>query len=341
MEDNIVYASLDLLKMLLEYARQIGLKVEAVLDHTGISHTDLKGPLKTINANQFKAACDEVARKSGDDLFGLHWIEKVHHLNTGGILSTLAKNCATLGEALEKLVQYHDLMANFAQISLKNRGDFTHIIIQSLNSKIIMDSFLSQTVLCELTLTLRDLVGDRLKLVEARFPINRPVSTSELAAFFGCPLCFGQPDCRLVMRRKDLNLSMPIANPELLNRLEEIAQELLRKRYAAETWAAKVNRTLVDMLQKGRKPSLELVARVYAVSSRKLQMYLQDEQTSYRQIFNQMRKELSKKLLKDSESQVCEISLIMGFSDQSAFNHAFKRWTGFTPGEYRKSFLSS
>jgi AraC-like DNA-binding protein len=97
----------------------------------------------------------------------------------------------------------------------------------------------------------------------------------------------------------------------------------------------------VDTLHKGRKPSLELAARIYAVSPRKLQMYLQDEQTSYREIFNQMRKELSKKLLKNSESRACGISLILGFSDQSAFNHAFKRWTGFTSVEYRKSFLSS
>jgi AraC-like DNA-binding protein len=49
-----------------------------------------------------------------------------------------------------------------------------------------------------------------------------------------------------------------------------------------------------------------------------------------------VRKEIAIGYLKDGNDSICEIALLLGFADQSAFHHAFKRWTGQTPGEYRK-----
>ncbi|MBC2713844.1 MAG: helix-turn-helix domain-containing protein [Desulfobacteraceae bacterium] len=52
-----------------------------------------------------------------------------------------------------------------------------------------------------------------------------------------------------------------------------------------------------------------------------------------------MRKETALAYLKDPEISICDIALLLGFSEQSAFNHAFKRWTGTTPGKYKKEGL--
>jgi len=49
-----------------------------------------------------------------------------------------------------------------------------------------------------------------------------------------------------------------------------------------------------------------------------------------------VRKEIAIGYLKDADASICEIALLLGFADQSAFHHAFKRWTGKTPGIYRK-----
>ena len=68
-------------------------------------------------------------------------------------------------------------------------------------------------------------------------------------------------------------------------------------------------------------------------------MKLQKEKTTFRQVLDEVRKEIAVAYLKDAEASICEIAPLLGFADQSAFKNAFKKWTGRTPGEYRKSVL--
>jgi len=66
-------------------------------------------------------------------------------------------------------------------------------------------------------------------------------------------------------------------------------------------------------------------------------MKLQKEETTFKQILVQLRKETAMAYLKDPDISICDIALLLGFSEQSAFNHAFKRWTGISPGKYKQS----
>jgi AraC-like DNA-binding protein len=67
-----------------------------------------------------------------------------------------------------------------------------------------------------------------------------------------------------------------------------------------------------------------------------LQTKLKEEGTSYRQILDQVRKELALDYLERPEMTMFDIAFLLGFSEQSAFNHAFKRRTGSSPKEYQK-----
>ncbi|RJP95202.1 MAG: AraC family transcriptional regulator [Desulfobacteraceae bacterium] len=70
-------------------------------------------------------------------------------------------------------------------------------------------------------------------------------------------------------------------------------------------------------------------------------MKLRKEETTFTHLFDQIRKTTALTYLKDPEVSICDIALLLGFSEQSAFNHAFKRWTGTTPGKYKKDGLAS
>jgi AraC-like DNA-binding protein len=73
---------------------------------------------------------------------------------------------------------------------------------------------------------------------------------------------------------------------------------------------------------------------------RNLQLKLKEEGTSFRILLDEVRKQIAIGYLKDGSESICEIALLLGFADQSAFHHAFKRWTGKTPGEYRSRLVS-
>jgi AraC-like DNA-binding protein len=132
---------------------------------------------------------------------------------------------------------------------------------------------------------------------------------------------------------------MPIAmaNSEFLAVHEAFAAHLLRKNAKAKPTASRVQELLEKNILSGRPPEIAAAARELAMSKRSLQAALAQEGSSYRQILNETRRELAKHILEDPTTPICDIAFLLGFSEQSAFNHAFKRWTGQSPREYRVS----
>ena len=68
-----------------------------------------------------------------------------------------------------------------------------------------------------------------------------------------------------------------------------------------------------------------------------MQRQLSGEGTSYRDILESTRQALAEKYLRDGDFSQAEIAFMVGFSDQSNFARAFKRWTGMSPGEFQKA----
>ena len=118
--------------------------------------------------------------------------------------------------------------------------------------------------------------------------------------------------------------------------MEQFAQKLLDRLYVSDVWSDKVVRLLGQLLVRGEDISIENVAKNLAMSVRNLQIKLKDEGASYRRLLDAVRKEIALSYLKENEVSVCDIAFLLGFSEQSAFNHAFKRWTGINPRQYLK-----
>jgi AraC-like DNA-binding protein len=127
-----------------------------------------------------------------------------------------------------------------------------------------------------------------------------------------------------------------LANPVLLGRLEALAQEMLAQVETQVPWTDRVGRWIGKTLLSGEKPTVERTAEALAVSTRHLQNKLRAEGTTYRELLEQLRQETALRCLRDPKVSLCEIAFLLGFSDQSAFTHAFQRWTGKNPSDYRR-----
>ena len=57
---------------------------------------------------------------------------------------------------------------------------------------------------------------------------------------------------------------------------------------------------------------------------------------NFQALTEQTRRDLAEGLLQDESRSLAEIAFLTGFSEQSAFTRAFKRWVGVTPATYRK-----
>ncbi len=158
---------------------------------------------------------------------------------------------------------------------------------------------------------------------------------AEFEAFFGCPVEFRAEENSLLIPHEWMNTPLPMANPELARQNDKVVMEYLRSFDGARI-SEKVRAELISRLPAG-EPARGDVAGVLNMSEKTLQRRLRDEDTSYQQILDETRNELAKQYLSERQLSVCDVTFRLGFSDQSSFTRAFKRWTGISPGEFRNA----
>jgi len=85
------------------------------------------------------------------------------------------------------------------------------------------------------------------------------------------------------------------------------------------------------------RAGLAEVARRLAMSTRTLSRKLHDEGTTFAKILDALRAALARRYLADRDLTVSEIAWLLGYQEVSSLTHAFKRWSGMTPRQFRSA----
>src|SRR5262249_50105493 len=96
-----------------------------------------------------------------------------------------------------------------------------------------------------------------------------------------------------------------------------------------------VRRAVGEGLRRG-EPKLSQVARKVALSPRTLQRRLREDDADFKRLVDGTRRRFALHYLKDPNNTLTEGAYLLGYSEVSAFNRAFRRWTGSTPSDYRR-----
>ena len=172
----------------------------------------------------------------------------------------------------------------------------------------------------------------RLRKLELTHPA--PSSIAEHERVFECPVRFGAAACRMVIDRAVWETPTANLNPPVFEVLRDHAS-LLLERLPQAGGHGSVVRAAIRRELRGGDPSLEHVAKQLAMSPRTLQRRLRDLGESYADLLDEVRHAAATVYLDDREIALSEVAYLLGFSEQSSFTRAFKRWTGVTPSEYR------
>lgn len=326
--------SVSLIHALLKYAESLDVDVTVLFAAAGLSVTDFNSPEARIPAAQFTALWKNLADKIDDPHIGLYFAENSRAQSAGDVLTAVMYNCSTVGDAMQKLARYHDLTTDLVQIKIHSNADHTVYTWESLIHELPNNRHLSEAVICWLFFALKNLSQSAPPIAEIHFRHPEPSNSSEHQRIFECPVKFSQTRNQIIFYNQGLAAPIPLANPRLLQRLEAIVQDQLNELYAADTWAERVAQLVSEMLLNDQKPDVGAVANKLAVSARHLQNKLKDEGATYRELYDQVRKEMAMRYLREPEVSMYDTAFLLGFSDQSAFNHAFKRWTGKSPTEF-------
>jgi AraC-like DNA-binding protein len=132
-----------------------------------------------------------------------------------------------------------------------------------------------------------------------------------------------------------IEADLPGAAPAVADASERIAEDYIQE-FESGTVATQVRSLLVRLLPAGRADQETIAGKLYRSPST-LQRQLSAEGTSFRDLLKETRQGLAEQYLKEGRHSQAEIAFMVGFSDQSNFARAFKRWTGESPGQFQRS----
>jgi AraC-like DNA-binding protein len=167
------------------------------------------------------------------------------------------------------------------------------------------------------------------------FPMTRPNDAERQEQWFACPVSWGGPLMELAFDASVLELTLPLANPNLSSYLARRADELHAALPSETTDADRVRREVAALLAFG-EPAVADVAKRLAMSVRTLHRRLQDESTSFSAIVESLRRERAELLLADATTSASQVAMLLGYAEPATFFRAFRRWTGMTPSTWRQ-----
>jgi AraC-like DNA-binding protein len=318
----------------LHYLDRNGIDTEPLLQKAELSRSQLADDPSGISFAAQNQFLELAAIETNDCLLGLHVAAEMD-LREAGILFYLAAASATVATALERLERYAAVASEAVSLDISRQNDETVMtarpVLASDHSRRQFSEFLALAVLRILhRLTNREFAPRRITFAHTRSSGLRAVHR-----ILHCPAEFSQTINSWVFPQSVLELPIASGDSRLLQILEAHAQDLLSERRTAAGLRGLVENQLLGMLASGNV-TITQVSQQLGMSPRSFTRHLAEEGTSFGEILDDVRHRLALSYLDDRHVSLQQIAWLLGYSEIGAFNHAFKRWTGTSPGRARK-----
>lgn len=335
--DQLGYTSVPALIKYLRQAEYLGLDIGRALEAAGISADDLNDNGRRIPSEVHERLLAHLMQTSDDPLFGLHASRFVQP-GSWSVLGYITMNCATLGEAMSRIVPYEKLVGDMGTSRLEMAEDHVRLIWHCRHQTAGVRRHMVENVLASWLLYARWIAESQHSPREVWFEHAQPPGTdlSEYEGLFGCPVLFDKPCNALLVPLQYLGVPLRQADANLLRTLEEHALTLMAGLDDDGPLPQRVKNALRLLLRDGL-PRKERVAEKFDMTVRTLQRHLQQAGSSYQQILDELRRELAEHYLLRSDLAIQDIASYLGFTEARSFHRSFKSWTGQTPGEFRET----
>ena len=307
----------------------IGLSADA-LDSTAIIHPRLeRDVLKVLGQN--------IAPERG------LYIGQHYALAGYGPLLMLLVTSDTIRTALEKVIAYQPLTHLTAKLSLKFQNHQVALCYDAPDLTDELNMLRAQSELAGTYKFIRELykkMGLSVPQLKVELPFVPPENSEILSiyqAYYGAEIVFSQQQAAFWFDEAVLDIKIPSAD-QMTFRIYDYKCKAEMKRLLQEPALPDLVERVHDYLdlQHGSIPTMAETAQALHIPERTLRHQLQQLNSSYKQIREQLIKEKALRLIEYQEYTIEMIAELLGYSEPAAFNHAFKRWFGRSPRQYSK-----
>jgi AraC-like DNA-binding protein len=318
----------------LRYLEIKGINAEPLLASAGLSRDQLvqeRGRGVSV-ASQYRFL-EIAATAANDSLLGLHVAAEMD-LRAAGILFYLFASSATAVEALEKLARYAATTSEAVLVEISRHKDETVLTLRPVQAHDQPHRQWSEFIALAVIRTLRRMTNRDFTPSRITFAHTRNSGVREIRRILRCPVEFAHATDSSVFPRCVTDLPIVSADSHLLQILTAHADDLLAERRTATGLRSMVENQLLTLLPSGRVQAA-VVAQQLGLSARSLTRHLAGDGTTFGEVLDCLRNRLAIRYLADQRMSLQQIAWLLGYSDLTAFNHAFRRWFGTSPGRAR------
>lgn len=261
-----------------------------------------------------------------------------YKLATFGVWGFTLRSSETLSQAMEIALRYIPLSTAYCDLrAIKDDEEFTVAfdptpIPDELQTFILLRDMASGINLFQ------ELSYSGFDLKAIRLQANDAIDLSLIEAQCGIKPELNEDYNGIVVKRSDADRVLPGYDRQLFELLEIQCQNRLQ-RIASDSVTGQVREHLLGPM--GMGCTLQDMANALLLSPRTLRRRLEQENTSYRELVDDERRQRAEFLLANSSIKIESIALELGFTDAGGFVRAFKRWHGCSPSEYRNTKQNS
>ena len=319
--------------VLVDLGLERGVPAAACLAGTGLTEAALRETGTEVTAQQEQAVVGNLlAATDGRDRLGLEAGSRFH-LTSFGFWGFALVSSPTLGSAIDIALQFLDLTYAWSRFDLRRTGDEAQLVLTAPDVPEPLRRFAVERDLA-VTLTLqRELfpAQDLTRRLVLAFP---PAAPERYEQVLRVTPEFDGDETVLALDAVLLDLPMPQADAHAQALAQEQCRELLDRGSARSGLAGRVRDLL--LARPAAPPTAEDVAHQLMMSSRTLRERLAAERTSYRELLDEIRERLAEEMLIGGLA-VAQAAERLGYREVSSFSHAFRRWKGMGPREYRST----
>jgi len=299
-----------------------------LFEQAGLPREPYRDPDARIPVDLLEQVWQEAERLTGNPCIGFEVGMELKASNFHAV-GYACLGSASLREALERMVRYQRLLSTAADAALERLGETTVFLVHG--GKLThrgLDAFF-----CALLQICRDVSHADFAPLQVQMVREVPTCADQVADFMKCEITYGADDNTIVFSSATLDEPLPRTNPAMALASEQVAQQYLARMDKSDT-VSNARRLLISHLPDG-EPSRRRLAEALHMSERTLARRLSEAEYTFTALVDEIRQHLATDYLRQSHFSVTDVAFLLGFSDQSNFARAFKRWTGKSPSDFR------
>ncbi|RJX77644.1 AraC family transcriptional regulator [Pseudomonas sp. LS-2] len=275
---------------------------------------------------------------TGSPALGLR-MGQLSRLSQAGLAGVTAAQAPTVREAARTLIRFEPLYgANYrGQSSFHEDSSGAWLRFYSISPYNDYNRFVVDSILAGWLHQLSTLAGTTVCAERVEIEFDAPAYASEYSDLSEHPVSFAAGVNQLRLSQHSLGLRNPGHVPSTWRHLLQLCERELEQLTRTRSLRERITQLLGPLLNGGREPDLEEVAARLKLPTWTLRRRLAEEGTRFRTVLNDTRRDLAMTYIRDTELAFGEIAYLLGFASAEAFQRAFKRWNGETPGEFRRS----